>query len=108
MMRALTGIAVALALAATSVQAADIAAGKAKVEAVCSACHGIDGNSIAPDFPRLAGQHPKYLAKALRDYRSGKRKNAIMAPMAATLTPAEMEDVIAYYSSLPTTLTTKY
>ena len=56
--------------------AADIALGKAKAAEVCESCHGADGNSTSQDFPKLGGQYPDYLAKALRDYKSGDRKNA--------------------------------
>ena len=56
--------------------AADLEAGKQKVKEVCQACHGMDGNSPIPDYPKLGGQYPDYLAKALRDYKSGARKNA--------------------------------
>lgn len=77
--------------------AADASAGKTK-SAACAACHGVDGNSAAPDFPRLAGQHPDYLVKALTDYKSGARKNPIMAPMAAPLSGQDMEDIAAFYS----------
>jgi cytochrome c553 len=51
---------------------------------VCGACHGADGNSTSPAYPSLAGQHPEYLAKQLTEFRSGARKNAIMAPNAAS------------------------
>ncbi len=78
--------------------AADASAGKTK-SAACAACHGIDGNSAAPDFPRLAGQYPDYLVKTLLDYKSGARKNPIMAPMAAPLSAQDMEDIAAFYSS---------
>lgn len=78
--------------------AADASAGKTK-SAACAACHGIDGNSAAPDFPRLAGQYPDYLMKALADYKSGARKNPIMAPMVAPLSAQDMEDLAAFYSS---------
>ncbi len=64
-------------------QAANLAAGQAKAKEVCAACHGADGNSQLPDYPKLAGQHSDYLAKALRDYKSGARKNPIMAGFAA-------------------------
>jgi cytochrome c553 len=77
--------------------AANPAAGKEKSK-VCVACHGPDGNSPAPDFPRLAGQHYDYLIKALSDYKSGDRKNAIMAPMAANLSQRDIEDLAAYFS----------
>ncbi len=78
--------------------AADASAGKTK-SAACAACHGIDGNSAAPDFPRLAGQYQDYLVKSLLDYKSGARKNPIMAPMAAPLSTKDMEDIAAFYAS---------
>ena len=83
-------------------------AGKAKAAEVCAACHGADGNSAAPDFPKLAGQHRDYLAKALRDYKSGQRKNAIMAGFAAALTAADIENLAAYYAAQPAVLSAKY
>jgi len=88
-----------LALAAsTPVFAGDPAAGEKKSKA-CQACHGPDGNSTAPDFPKLAGQHYDYLLKAMKDYKSGARKNPIMAPVVANLTQRDIEDLAAYYSS---------
>lgn len=78
--------------------AANSAAGQEKSK-VCAACHGPDGNSAAPDFPRLAGQHYDYLVKALSDYKAGERKNAIMAPQAANLSKRDIEDLAAYFSS---------
>lgn len=78
-------------------QAANPAAGKEKSK-TCAACHGPDGNSAAPDFPRIAGQHYDYLVKALSDYKTGERKNAIMAPQAANLTKRDIEDLAAYFS----------
>lgn len=88
----------ALALFSTQVFAAgDAAAGKQK-SAVCAACHGADGNSTSPEFPRLAGQHPDYLLKALTDYKSGARKNAIMNGFAASLSSQDMQDLAAYFS----------
>jgi cytochrome c553 len=78
--------------------AADPDAGKRKSQA-CVACHGPDGNSPAPDFPKIAGQHYDYLLKALRDYKSGARKSPIMAPLVANLTQRDMEDLAAFYSS---------
>jgi cytochrome c553 len=78
--------------------AGDPAAGHRKSQ-TCVACHGPDGNSPTPDFPKLAGQHYDYLLKALKDYKSGARKNPIMAPMIAPLTVRDMEDLAAYYSA---------
>lgn len=72
-------------------------AGKAK-SAACAACHGEDGNSKVPGFPRLAGQHSDYLYHALKDYKSGKRKNPIMAGQVETLTDADMADLAQYFS----------
>jgi len=84
-----------------STSAADLQAGAAKVKDVCQACHGMDGNSTVPDYPKLGGQRPDYLAKALRDYKSGARKNAIMAGFAGALSTADIENLAAYYSSQP-------
>ena len=85
----------------------DAKAGQSKAGA-CAACHGIDGNSPSPEFPRLAGQHRDYLEKALRDYKSGARKNAIMAGFAAALTPRDIENVAAHYHGQPAVLATRY
>ena len=84
-----------------SVQAGGNAeAGKQRAAQVCVACHGADGNKpSAPDQPVLAGQYPDYIVKALRDYKSGKRKNAIMSGFASGLTVQDMEDVAAWFSS---------
>jgi cytochrome c553 len=101
-------VAAALALAPGFALAADIAAGQAKVKEVCQACHGLDGNSQAADYPKLGGQYPDYIAKALRDYKSGARKNPIMAGFAATLTAKDIENVAAYFASQPAVLAKKY
>ena len=76
----------------------DIAAGKTK-SAVCAACHGADGNSINPTWPKLAGQHPDYLLKQLQDFKSGTRKDPTMAGMVAALSDQDMKNLAAYYSS---------
>ena len=88
--------------------AADLAAGQAKVKEVCQACHGLDGNSQTPDYPKLGGQYRDYLEKALRDYKSGARKNPIMAGFAATLSAKDIENVAAYFASQPEVVATKY
>jgi len=93
---------------AASSLAANLDAGKAKATEVCAACHGLDGNSTAPDFPKLAGQHHDYLAKALRDYKSAQRKNAIMEGFAAALTKEDIENLAAYYAAQPAVLSAKY
>ena len=108
MNRNLTAVlAVAAAFAAGHVAAADIDAGKKKAQEVCAACHNMDGISTITEYPKLAGQYPDYLAKALRDYKSGARKNPVMAGMAAGLTQKDIDDVSAYFSSLPPVLVTR-
>ena len=107
----MTGMRVSLlvgsfALAAAA-HGADLAAGQAKAKEICQACHGLDGNSTVADYPKLGGQYPDYLAKALRDYKDGKRKNPIMAGMAAPLTPKDIENLAAYYSAQPAVLEVK-
>lgn len=107
--RSLTTLVVAAALASGVAVAADLEAGKKKVQEICAACHGIDGGTpTAPDYPKLAGQYPDYLAKALRDYKSGQRKNPIMAGMAATLTEQDIENVTQYFYRQPSNLATRY
>jgi cytochrome c553 len=103
----LTALAVAT-LAAAPAFAADIAAGAAKAKEVCAACHGLDGNSAQPDYPKLGGQHADFIAKALRDYKSGQRKNAIMAGFAAGLSRQDIDNLAAYYGSQPRVLGTKW
>lgn len=66
--------------------------------ASCAACHGADGNSMVPEWPKLAGQHPGYLEKQLRDYQSGARENAQMSPMAAPLSAEDIADLAAFYA----------
>jgi len=93
---ALSAAAALLALAGGA-QAANPEAGKEKSRP-CAACHGADGNSVTGDFPKLAGQHYDYLLKTLKDYKSGARKNAIMAPQVANLSQRDFEDLAAFYS----------
>ena len=95
-------------LAASAAIAADVAAGAAKAKEVCQACHGLDGNSPSPDYPKIGGQYPDYLSKALRDYKSGARKNAIMAGFAGTLSKQDIENLAAYYASEPPVVVTKH
>jgi len=87
-------------LAATPALAADIAAGQARAEA-CQACHGAQGVSENPEIPSLAGQQDKYLQWQLVFFRSGRRANEIMGPMAADLTDEDVRNLGAYFASLP-------
>ena len=83
--------------------------GKVKAEQVCAACHGVDGaKPSAPDQPILAGQHYDYLVKALRDYKSGRRNNAIMKGFAEQLSRQDIEDVAAWFSRQPAKLETRH
>ena len=86
--------------------AGDAAAGQAKSKA-CAACHGVDGNSTSPQFPRIAGQYYDYLVKALQRYKAGERKNPIMSPQAANLSRRDIQDLAAYFSQQKG-LVTKY
>lgn len=76
----------------------DVAAGQTKAGA-CAACHGIDGNSADPQYPRLAGQHERYIWRQLHLYKSGQRQNPIMQGMAAPLTEQDMRDIGAYFAT---------
>jgi cytochrome c553 len=83
--------------------AGDAAAGKTK-SMVCAACHGADGNSVNPEWPKLAGQHSGYLLKQLKNFKGGpngkpERENALMAGQVATLSEADMADLAAYFES---------
>ena len=103
-------ISITLAIAgfAVTAQAADQAAGHAKAEALCAACHTVNGNPSATQYPILAGQYEDYLRKALRDFRSGARSNAIMNGNAKNLSDADIDNLAAWYASQPATpLTTK-
>lgn len=74
-------------------------AGKGKITA-CAACHGPDGTGMNPDWPRLAGQGEKYLFKQLTQFKSGERKDAVMAPQVAALSEQDLADIAAYFSSV--------
>jgi cytochrome c553 len=93
---------------AAAAHGADLTSGQAKAKEICQACHGMDGNSTVADYPKLGGQYPDYLAKALRDYKSGARKNPIMAGFAGALTAQDIENLAAYYASQPAVLAPKY
>ena len=101
-------VAAGLAVAGNALAGGDAVKGKEKA-ALCTACHGPEGNApIAPEYPRLAGQPDDYLEKALRDYKSGKRKNPLMGPQAQNLSKDDIKDLAAYFSSLAGDLKVKY
>jgi len=76
---------------------ANSASGKEK-SGTCANCHGEDGNSTMPTFPKLSEQHAAYLAKQLYAFKDGSRKDPVMAPMAMALTDADIADISKYYS----------
>lgn len=78
--------------------AGDPEAGREKAM-VCAACHGSDGNSTNPVWPKLAGQHASYTLKQLADFKAGRRENPQMSPMAANLSEQDMADIAAYFAS---------
>ncbi len=92
-------ISLLLLLSLNSHAEGNVAAGKEKSQ-VCAACHGVDGNSGTPVWPKLAGQHAEYIVKQLTDYKSGGRENVQMSPMAVNLAEQDILDLAAYYSSL--------
>jgi cytochrome c553 len=77
----------------------DLAKGEATYNAVCAACHGPDGNSGVPAYPKLSQQHPDYLVKQLQEFKSGKRANAIMMGMVAALSDEDMKNISAWLSA---------
>ncbi len=91
--------ALTLVASANVAVAGDAAAGKAKA-ATCAGCHGAAGVSAAPNFPNLAGQKEAYLAKQLKDFKSGARKDPMMSGMAAPLSDADIANLAAYFAGL--------
>jgi cytochrome c553 len=88
----------ASAAPSTPFAAGKAASGEAKA-ALCTACHGPNGNSANPEWPRLAGQSAVYLAEQLRLFRSGVRDNPIMKPLAASLNDQDISDLAVYYEA---------
>lgn len=96
-MKRTIGLLVSLMFAG-AVSAGDATKGKEK-SVQCVACHAVDGNSPLAMNPKLAGQSAKYIVKQLKEFKSGVRENAIMAPMAAALSEEDMADIAAFYAS---------
>ena len=89
-----------MTLSGQVIAAGDAEAGKAK-SAVCAACHGAEGVSSLSVNPNLAGQVPGYIAAQLKAFKTGERKNAIMASQVTGLSDEDMNDLDAYYASMP-------
>jgi len=87
-----------LVVSATSQAAGDAEAGKAKAQ-VCFSCHGVNGNSVNPVWPNLAGQHEAYITKQLADFKAGKDRNdALMLGQVMSLSPQDMADLAAFFA----------
>lgn len=97
----LTGVLTIAALVSTSqlAFAGDAAAGKEKAKS-CVSCHGMGGKSNNPNNPNLAGQKKNYLIKAMKAYKSGERKDAMMKSMMSSLSDQDIENLAEYYSSV--------
>jgi cytochrome c553 len=93
------------AAAPAAAAAPDLKKGAAIAAGVCAACHGVDGNASGPTFPKLAAQHAEYIYKELTNFKvvppakAAERPNAIMSPIAAAMSDADMNNVAAYYQS---------
>jgi cytochrome c553 len=103
MLSAVLACALAAAAAGEAAAAGDVSAGRHKALA-CQTCHGLDGKAKLPEAPNLAGQNATYLVKALKDYRSGARKNDMMSLVAPTLKDQDIDDLAAYFSAIEVTL----
>jgi len=87
-----------LALTSVSVAAGNAKAGKAKAEN-CVACHGVNGNSTNPAWPKLAGQSAAYISKQLADFKAGKKRmEPLMVAQVSNLSQQDMDDIGAYFA----------
>ncbi|WP_292991525.1 cytochrome c [Nitrosomonas sp.] len=94
----------AMAFPASALATGDIAKGQEIAAGVCAGCHNVDGNSIIPINPKLAGQHAEYITKQLMDFKAEegktpKRNSPVMASMVAALTQEDMENLGAFYET---------
>ncbi len=98
-------VAAVLVLGAAAAQAqatADLARAEEIVQGKCFICHGADGESSSPVFPRLAGQNAAYVARQLADFKSGKRASTTMQPMVSDLTEVDFAVLGKYFESRKT------
>ena len=97
--------ATALVTTVNSVNAADLVAGRNKVEMMCQNCHGLNGIANLPGAANLAGQQDEYLRRQLKAYRSGERRDPVMAVVAKMLTDDDIANLAAWYASIKVTVT---
>ena len=98
MIKRIALVVAACALAGNVLAAGSAEAGKAKSVA-CAACHGADGNSLVPTFPKLAGHHESYLLKQLKDIKSGARSVPTMAGQLDAMSEQDLADIAAFYAA---------
>ncbi len=98
-MAAAVGILTAATAFAETPAKGDPAKAQQIVSTLCIACHGADGNSVDPNNPKLAGQHEAYLLKQLQDFKSGTRASPVMMGMVAALTPEDMKNLAAFFTT---------
>lgn len=91
--------ALATLLSPLAAQAGDAAKAMSLAGNLCASCHGEDGNSAIPNFPKLAGQQAVYLLRELKDYKSGKRESEVMVPLVAGLSDEDLANLAAFYAS---------
>lgn len=96
--RSIVLLTLALVYSAGAAAEGSAEAGKTK-SAVCAACHGVDGNSVNPEWPSLAGQHGAYIASQIGHYQNGARQNVLMSPQASALSDQDIQDLAAYFSA---------
>ncbi len=97
-------VSLALLSALAAAEAADMKAGRAKVEEICASCHGADGLSKIPEAPSLAGQNENYMVLQLGLFKSGARSNDMMSGIAKDLSDSDIANVAAYYAAVPITV----
>lgn len=98
MNKVLVTLLLTLGITGVAQAAGDAKAGQTKA-AMCGACHGADGNSAAPNFPKLAGQGERYLLKQMNDIKSGNRTVLEMTGLLTNMSEQDMADIAAYFAS---------
>jgi len=88
-----------MSFASTAIAAGNPAAGKFKAIS-CQVCHGKDGRSTNPLYPKLAGQHAAYIEKQMHDFKTKKRVDPVMNEMAPSMSDRDIADIAAYFQSI--------
>lgn len=93
-----------VSILSSRVYAGELLPGKAKAEAVCQTCHGMDGQGTLAGVPNLSGQNMDYLVIQLQAFRSGRRQHAQMSIIAQMLSDEDIENTATWYSSIKVTI----